>query len=193
MPAAAPLLPHRRVLGTADRRHRPVAGDADVAADALADVLHAAFFDLPWQERIGDRRPGGPDQVEHPLANQAHHRVGRRQPADADDRLRREGFQAAEVPLLPRLAAEARGERVVLPHADHHVPDVGQLADQREQLLDLAALDAFGADQLVHDDPAGDGGPAVDLGERVLEHLAQEPRAVGEAAAVLVVAVVVAP
>ena len=41
VPAAPPLLAHRRVLGAADRRHRPVAGDADVAADALADVLAA--------------------------------------------------------------------------------------------------------------------------------------------------------
>ena len=192
MPAAPPLLPHRRVLGAADRRHRPVAGDADVAADALADVLQAALFDLLRQERVGDRRARGPDQVEHLLADQAHHRVGRGEAADADHGLRRQLLQAAEVALLPRLAAEARGERVVLPDPDHDVPDVRQLADEREELLDLGALETGRADQLVDDDPAGHRGPAVDLRERVLEDLPQQPRAVRQAAAVLVLAVVVA-
>ena len=42
VPAPAPFLPHGRVLGAADGRHGEIAGDADVAADALADVLRAA-------------------------------------------------------------------------------------------------------------------------------------------------------
>ncbi len=49
-----------------------------------------------------------------------------------------------------------------------------------------------GADQLVDADPAGDRGAAVHLLQRVLEDLAQQPRAVRDAAAVLVGAVVVA-
>src|SRR6185312_5921556 len=56
MPALAPLLAHGRVLRAADRRDRHVAGDADVAADAFADVLDATFLDLARQERVGDRR-----------------------------------------------------------------------------------------------------------------------------------------
>src|SRR5438309_1853650 len=37
MPALAPFLAHRRILGAADRRAGHVAADADVAADAFAD------------------------------------------------------------------------------------------------------------------------------------------------------------
>ena len=37
--------------------------DADVAADALADVVESALLDLLRQERIGDRRPRGADDV----------------------------------------------------------------------------------------------------------------------------------
>src|SRR6185437_10595107 len=45
MPVLAPLLAHGRVLRAADRRDGHVAGDADVAADAFADVVAAAFLD----------------------------------------------------------------------------------------------------------------------------------------------------
>ena len=192
MPTAPPLLAHRRVLGAVDRGGRPVAGDADVAADALADVLGAALLDLQRQERVGDRGTRRADQVDHAIPDQPHHRVRRGQPADADDRLRRELLDPAEVLLRPRLVREARGARVVGPEADHHVPEVGQLADEREQLLDLGALDPLLAEQLVDHDAARDGGATLALGERVLEHLAQQARAVLERPAVLVVPQVVA-
>src|SRR5262249_17871067 len=61
VPAAPPLLAHRRVLGTADRCGGPVARYADVAADALADVLDPALLDLHGQERVGDGGAGGAD------------------------------------------------------------------------------------------------------------------------------------
>ena len=133
MPAAPPLLAHRRVLGAADRRHRPVAGHADVAADALADVLEPPLLDLQRQERVGDRRAGGADQVEDAVSDEPHHRVGRGQPPDPTT-----GFDVSA--LIPRKCSSVHasspnrdGERVVLPDADHHVPQVGQLADQLEQ------------------------------------------------------------
>ena len=87
MPAPPPLLAHRRVLRAADRRDREVAGHADVAADALADVLEPAFLDLLRQERVGDRRPGRADDVED-AARPPDHRVGRGEAPDADHRLR---------------------------------------------------------------------------------------------------------
>ena len=40
--------------------------DADVAADALADLVETTFLDLLRQERVGDRRPGRADNVEWP-------------------------------------------------------------------------------------------------------------------------------
>ncbi len=192
MPAAPPLLAHRRILGAADRRHRPVARDADVAADALADVLEPPLLDLQRQERVGDRGTRRADQVDHAVPDQPHHRVRRGQPADADDRLRRELLDPAEVLLRPRLVREARGARVVGPEADHHVPEVGQLADEREQLFDFGPLDALLAEQLVDDDAARDRGAPVALLERVLEDLSQEARAVLERSAVLVLPEVVA-
>ena len=65
MPAAPPFLAHRRILGAAARRHGGIAGDADVAADAFANVFEAAFLDFLRQEGIGDRRPRRTDEVEH--------------------------------------------------------------------------------------------------------------------------------
>ncbi len=172
MPAATPFLAHRRVLGAADRRMQRIAGDADVAADALADVLEAPLLDLPRQERVGDRRPGRADQVEHAVAHHPHHRVGRGEASDPDDRLARQLLEPADVGFLRRLVREARGDRVEVPVADHEVPHVGELADESEHLLDLAALEPLCPDQLVDTDTACDGGAAVDLVERVLEDLA---------------------
>src|SRR3546814_4176361 len=77
MPAALPLLAHGRVLGAADRRGHLVAGDADVAADALADVVDAPVLDLLRQEGIGDRGARGADHVHDALLHDAHHGVRR--------------------------------------------------------------------------------------------------------------------
>ena len=41
-----------------------VAGDADVAADAFADVFEPAFLDLLRQEGVGDGRPRRADEIE---------------------------------------------------------------------------------------------------------------------------------
>ncbi len=76
MPAFAPFLAHGGVLGAADRRLRIVAGDADIAADAFADVVDAAFLDLLRQIGIGDGGPCRADHVHDPLADDPHHRVG---------------------------------------------------------------------------------------------------------------------
>src|SRR6185312_516938 len=86
VPALAPFLAHGGVLRAADRRDRHVAGDADVAADAFADVVDAAFLDLARQERIGDRRACAADQVQHAAPELRHHGVGRGEAAHADHR-----------------------------------------------------------------------------------------------------------
>jgi hypothetical protein len=75
MPAAAPFLAHRGVLGAAAGRHGHVAGDADVAADAFADVLDPAFLDLLREEGIGDRGPRRADEIQQALADLPHHLV----------------------------------------------------------------------------------------------------------------------
>ena len=184
VPAPAPLLAHGRVLGAAQRRDRAVAGHADVAADALADVLVPALLDLLGQERIGDRRAGGADEVQDAAPDHPRHRVGRREPPDAHDRLRGERLQAADVRLLGGFVAEAGGDRIVLPRSRDEVPQVGQLADEPEDLLAVAPDEALVAEELVDHDPARHGGAPVDLLERVLEHLPQQPRPVLERATV---------
>ena len=46
MPALTPLFAHSRVLCAADRRIGHIARYADIAADALADILNPPFFDF---------------------------------------------------------------------------------------------------------------------------------------------------
>ena len=65
------------------------AGDADVAADALADVVEPPLLDLSRQERVGDRRAGGADDVALPGADRLDHDVGIGEAPDADHGLRR--------------------------------------------------------------------------------------------------------
>ena len=89
VPAAPVLLAGGRVLGAADVAAGVGLGDADVAADALADLVDAPLVDLARQERVGDRRPRGADQIPHAAAHDLGHQVGVGQAADADDRLGR--------------------------------------------------------------------------------------------------------
>src|SRR6185437_10085544 len=63
VPAAAILLARGGVLDAAEVAPELRLRDADVGADALADLVEAALLDLPRQERIGDRRPRRADQV----------------------------------------------------------------------------------------------------------------------------------
>ena len=75
MPALAPFLAHRWILRAADRRNGHVARHADVAADALANVVDAAFLDLLWQKRIGDRRSRGANHVQYAAPDLIDHRI----------------------------------------------------------------------------------------------------------------------
>src|SRR2546423_314966 len=87
VPPATPLLADRRVLSAAHRHRVGPARDADVAADALADVLLAALVDFPGKERIRDRGSRRADQVEHAAFDLTDHGVRGGETADADHRL----------------------------------------------------------------------------------------------------------
>jgi hypothetical protein len=100
VPAAPPFLAHGRVLRAADRARPRVAGDADVAADALADVVETAFLDLVRQERVGDGRARRADQVEHAAPHGRDHRIGRGVAPHADHRLARERLDEGGVGFL---------------------------------------------------------------------------------------------
>ena len=112
MPASAPFFGHGRILRAADRYAQLVGRKADVATDALADILGPPRIDFRRQKRVGDRRARGPDQVQHPAAHHRCHRIGAGEPADADHRLGGHRLDEAYDRLLPAFRAEARGQHV---------------------------------------------------------------------------------
>src|ERR1700686_3628120 len=105
MPIAAPFFADGRVLRAPHRDCVVPARDADVAANALADVLLAALVDLPGKKRIRDRGSGGADQIENAASDLTDHGVRGGETADAAHRL------ACELPdeLDDRLLAALRG------------------------------------------------------------------------------------
>ena len=192
MPSTPPLLAHRRVLRAPDRHEPAVRRDADVAPDALADVVHTPRADLVRQERVGDRRPRRADQVEDAAPNGRDHRVGTRVAADTDHRLGRERLHEGAVALLVALLLEARRRRVVAPTADVDVPQVRVLGQHRDDVASFArALDAVGAEQLVDGEARDDAAPVTDGVLGVVDELPKKTHAVLERATVLVGAVVV--
>src|SRR5262249_15889658 len=72
-PPPTPFLTHGRVLGAANGRHHEIPADADIASDAFANVLDAAFLYLSGQKRVGDRGSRSADQVEQSLPDLTHH------------------------------------------------------------------------------------------------------------------------
>ncbi len=106
--------------------------------------------------------------MDHP-----HHGVRRREAPDPDDGLRRQLLQPLDVLLLRTLVGEAGCDRVEVPLADHEVPEIGELPDVPEHLLDLGPLEAGLTDELVDADPTRDGGASVDLLECLEKDLPQ--------------------
>ena len=125
VPAAAPFLAHARVLGATHGGGSKLSGDADVAADAFADLVDAPLFDLLRQEGIGDRWPRRTDHVQHAALDLAGHGVRRGEPADANHGFRGHLLDEGDVGFLRALLAEARGDGVVFPVTDVDVPQVG--------------------------------------------------------------------
>ncbi len=145
VPAAAVLLAGGRVLRAAQVAAPDRARVAGVAADALAHLVVAALLDLARQERVGDRRPGGADQVDRAAPHDLGHPVGVGEAADDDDRLLR------RLPGLPRplelvaLLEEPRRPAVdPLPpreRADRHVPEVDHGVGPADELEAFGQLD----------------------------------------------------
>ena len=77
-----------------------------------------------------------------PRLHLADHHVRRGEPADADDGLAGQLLQPGDVLLLLAFRAEPGGDGVFLPRAHHEVPQVGQLAELAEDLLDVSAAQA---------------------------------------------------
>ncbi len=92
------------------------------------------------------------------------------------------------------LCGEPGGGRVVAPIRHVDVPQVRKLGEHPDDLGRLSIVgDPHRPDQLVHGQPYRHGAVAADGIAGVLDQLAQEPRTVAEASAVLVGPVVVPP
>src|ERR1700683_4150973 len=117
MPAAPVLLADGYILRAHDLAALLELRHADVAADALADVLHPALGDLGRQKGIGNGRTRGADDVEHAGANQSDHVVGAGQPAVPDPRNVRpeNGFSLLDEGRHPAGFAKARCSRILAP------------------------------------------------------------------------------
>jgi hypothetical protein len=196
MPAAAVFLQRRRILRADDRDVALEAGDALVAADALADVVEPAFVDLVRQEGIGDRGTGAADDVALPAAQHAHHLVGIGEPADVDDGNLGDLLHVARPRRLMIGLVEARRTGILAPFlqaADVHVPEVDEAAvgdqlDEGEALI--GRLDALRARELVDGEAVGNGGGAVHRRAHRLEDFQPQAGAVLERAAIAVGAAV---
>ena len=183
VPAAAVLLAHGRVLGASDRHAETVVGVADVAADALADVLDPSLLDLLRQEGVGDRRPGGADQVLGPVPNDPGHGVGGGEAADRHHGLRGHRPGLPHVLLQGGLSGEAGGAHLDAVVVDVQIPQIGQIGHGAEG---VEALRIGHVDGVAH----GDRGLAGDGVARHVNQLADDPVPVLQRSAVLVGAVV---
>ncbi len=184
VPAAAVLLAGGRVLGAAQVAAPDRARVARVAADALADLVVAALLDLHRQERVGDRRPGGADQVGGAASHHLGHAVGIGEPADHDDRLLRRLAGAARPLELVALLEEPRRAAVdPLPageRADGDVPQVDHGVRPADELEPLRQLDARPLER-VGGDPDRDRAVAADGLAHQLDRLEPEAGPVLEA------------
>ena len=121
------------------------AGDADVAADALADVLLTALVDLVWKKRIGDRRPGRADQIQHATANLADHAVGRSEATHADHGLAGDLLDEVDDRLVTALGCKPRRGAVGWGRIQLHVPEVRDVGKQLDHLVGLGCRHLAGA------------------------------------------------
>ena len=188
MPALAPLLAHGRVLGAAQMHRLVVRRAADVAADALADLILASLGNLGWQERIGNRRPRRANEILNAALDLAHHRIGRGEAPDAHHGLRCEPFDESDMGLLKALRAESRALGIIAEAArDVDIPEIGKLRQHRHHVTPLAAgRDATGSMQLIDRQPDRHGTGITDCLLGIFQHLADEAHPVGEAATIFV-------
>jgi hypothetical protein len=110
MPTAAIFLARGRVLGA----YEPCASElearqADVAADALANLVHPSLLDLRRQEGVRNRGARRADDVQLAGTDRLNHRVRIREPTDTDDRLLRVRSDLLDPGLLIILGPHARG------------------------------------------------------------------------------------
>ncbi len=187
MPAAPPFLVHGRVLCAPDRHALTVAGIANVAADALADVFGAALLDLLGQKGIGDGRPGRADEINDAPLHLTDHGVRRGETADRHHRFRGHRLHVRHVGLERTFLDEAGDAHLVRIVVDVDVPEVRQLGQHLEYLASLT-LDrrAVFTDGVVGREADSNGAAIAHCLLGLLDQLADQADPVLQTAAVFV-------
>src|SRR5919106_1695507 len=196
VPAAPVLLARGRVLRADERRAADLpARDADVGADALADVVQAPLVDLLRQGGVRDGRAAGRDDVERARFERLDHQVGVREAPHAEHRLLRDALHRLLPGEQPARLVEARRRRVLAPLGDARDVDVPDVHDVVTELDEREAVALELRAGLAHEHVRGhadaDGAVVPDRLADLLDRLAPEAGAVLERAAVLVRAAVV--
>src|ERR1700692_4073800 len=109
MPIAAPLFARGRILGTAHGHAVVPARDADVAADAFADLVLSALVDFIRQKRICDGGSGAADQIEDAAPYLRDHYIGRSETTDAHHRPFSQLLDEIDDGLVAALGGKPRG------------------------------------------------------------------------------------
>ena len=186
VPASPVLLAGGRVLGAPDGRAADLpARHADVAPDALPDVIEAALLDLAGEERIRDRRAGRPDDVALARRDGLDHHVGVGESADVDARLVGVPLGDAgvvglmvggEEPRRPGVLAPVEGADVEVPVVDEGIEGLdvlGSVLLGAEAGVAVAVGLVEGVDR--HPDPDG---AVVDRVAHHLQNLSGEAQTV---------------
>ena len=193
MPAAPPFLPHGWILGAADGYKLLVPADTDIAADALPDILDAAFTDFVGEKWVGDRRPRRADQVNYPATDGCDHRFRGGIPSNSHHRLAGEGFYEGNIAVLETLFIEPGCARVVIPITDIDIPQVGGFCQHRHDIVPFPLVgDALLPEQLIHRQAYRHSAGVPNRFLCIFDQLTQEADAVLQAAAIFVRAVIIA-
>ena len=193
MPAASPFLAHSRILCAAHWRAGVIAADANIAADALANFVGAPLIDFVGQERIGYRRAGRADQVQHPAAHQRGHGIGRGETPYTHHRLAGQGLEPGEECLLITLWGKPRGHAVIGPVGNIDIPKIRQLGQHGKHFDAFAVPGQAGAALLLVNGQAHGNGAAVTDGiPGVFYQLAQQAHTIEQRSAIFIRAAIVA-
>ncbi len=137
--------------------------------------------------RKGSAIDGRADEIGDAAVDLRDHRIRRGEPPDRHDRFVGLLLDEGDVGFLEGFVREARGCGIVGPVADVHVPQVRQVGEHLDhRLAFLLPPDAVLAAVLVDGKSQRDSGLVADCFLGVLQQLADQPRAVLDAAAIFV-------
>ncbi len=173
------------ILRAAHRHAVVPARDADIAADALANLVLPALVDLVRQKRVRDRGPCAPDQIEYSAPYLRDHHVGRSEAADSHHRPPGQLLHEIDDGLVASLGREPRGRAIGGAGIHLDVPKIRDVGEQSHHFVRFGRrIAARPAAQLFHADSQRDGAFVADRIARHLQHLAHQAHSILDRAAV---------